>query len=274
MFEPGLLTWTTIWLAGSIFVLVRHWRPGAGVGLLLGYVLSFAALHGFPALVYLLPWYSSPTADLTIMGLRESAIAMTGLVIGAELAARFGRRSIRHRQPEARQPVDAALVNSYLAVGILLYAVVAPIASWIPTIGTLVSMGATLAVVGLALKHWNAVADGRQGRAAVWLFLTALFPIVTVIGQGFLGYGYVALLSVIVFAASWTRTRLRHVLAGILTAYLGLSVYVTYMRDRAEIRDVVWSAATLEKRASRLWATATEPEWFNPSALRISSWEC
>ena len=83
-------------------------------------------------------------------------------------------------------------------------------------------------------------------------------------GQGFLGFGFVASLTVVVFAASWTRTRLVHVAAGILVGYLGLSVYVTYMRDRAEIREVVWGAESYERRLERLWDTVSRPEWFNP----------
>jgi hypothetical protein len=42
-------------------------------------------------------------------------------------------------------------------------------------------------------------------------------------------------------------------------------VYVTYMRDRTAIREVVWSADTIEKRVGRLWDTVTAGEWFDLS---------
>jgi hypothetical protein len=232
---------------------------------MISYVMSFATLNLFPAKIYLLPWYSSPNRDLTALGLRESALAMVALTVGAEIVLRR-RRGARVVDPPQRPAlVDSALVNFYLVTGLLMYAVVAPQASWIPTIGTVVSMGSTLVVVGLVLKFWNASRSGRRRAAAAWLTASALFPLVTVMGQGFLGYGFAASLSVFVFAASWSRTRLVHVAAGLLVAYLGMSIYVTYMRDRADIRDVVWGAATYEKRGARLWATATQPEWFNPA---------
>jgi hypothetical protein len=260
----NLLPWALVWLSGAIVLLARHWRPGAGVGLLLAYVLSFAALHFLPSLVYLLPWYGGPAGELTTAGLRESAIAMVGLTLGAELALRLrrDRRLVPAARPAPR-PVDPAMANSYLVVGLLLYIVVAPYASWIPTIGTLVSMGATLAVAGLGLKYWNARTAGDRRWAAIWLLAAGLFPIMTVLGQGFLGFGFAASLCVVVFAVSWSRLRWLQVCAGFLVGYLGLSVYVTYMRDRTEIRDVVWSAGTLERRVERLLHTASRPEWFN-----------
>ena len=52
--DDGLLTWVLLWLAAATVVLLRHWRRGAGVGLLLAYVLSFGALHWLAATVYLL----------------------------------------------------------------------------------------------------------------------------------------------------------------------------------------------------------------------------
>lgn len=260
MSDDGLLTWVLLWLAAATVVLLRHWRRGAGVGLLLAYVLSFGALHWLAATVYLLPWYTPPSADLTMEGLRLSAIGMVALAVGAEIASRWRRRP----STAALVPAGPGIATLYLVVGILMYGVIGPAASWIPTVSTLVSVGSTLAVVGLVLKYWNASIAGERGRAAGWLLVSAVFPFVTVVGQGFLGFGFVASMTVIVFAASWTRTRLMHVAAGLIVGYLGLSVYVTYMRDRADIREVVWGAESYERRLDRLWDTVSRPEWFNP----------
>ena len=61
----------------------------------------------------------------------------------------------------------------------------------------------------------------------------------TVFGQGFLGYGFAGMLTVFAFVASFYRPRWRILVLGVLLGYLGLSVYVTYMRDRR--RFVRWS---------------------------------
>ena len=146
--DSGLLTWILLWLAGAAVVLTRHWRRGAGVGLLLAYILSFGALHWLSATVYLLPWYSTPSVDLTIEGLKQSAIGMIALAAGAEVAGRWRRRDVS----DAPQPAEPGIATLYLVAGVLMYAVIGPAASWIPTINTLVGIGSTLTVVGLALK--------------------------------------------------------------------------------------------------------------------------
>jgi hypothetical protein len=53
------------------------------------------------------------------------------------------------------------------------------------------------------------------------------------------------------------------VAAGTLVAFLGLSIYVTYMRDRRDIREVVWGGESLASRIGRLTETFTEMEWFD-----------
>jgi hypothetical protein len=268
MVDGALLTWVLVWVAGAAVVLVRHWRPGTGVGLVIAYVLSFAALHWFAPLVFLLPWYWTRALSVTTEGLRMSAIGMVAFAAGAELTA-FVLRNRAAMKPAAGRPlgVEPQVVNLYLISGVLMYAVVGPIAGDIPTVSTLVSTGSTLTVVALALKYWNASTLGDRRSAARWLILTAAFPVVTVLVQGFLGYGFVAMLSVFAFVASQYRLRLRHVAAGLVMTYLGLSVYVTYMRDRVEIRDVVWSDASFEQRTNRLATTIVNAEWFNPYDL-------
>src|SRR5207249_1516081 len=46
---------------------------------------------------------------------------------------------------------------------------------------------------------------------------------------------------------------------------IGLSVFVTYMRDRGEIRDTVWGGKSMQVRVSQLQKTASAFEWFDIS---------
>jgi hypothetical protein len=48
-------------------------------------------------------------------------------------------------------------------------------------------------------------------------------------------------------------------------AYLGFSFYVTYMRDRGELRASVWGGQSVVDRVARLSRTLTGIEWFNPA---------
>jgi hypothetical protein len=88
-----------------------------------------------------------------------------------------------------------------------------------------------------------------------------------VVTQGFLGYGFVAMLIVASFAASMQRSRTKAAFAGMLLLYAGLSVYVTYMRDRSEIREVVWGGERVEARVDQLQSTLINMEWFDPMQI-------
>src|SRR5207245_1669091 len=93
-----------------------------------------------------------------------------------------------------------------------------------------------------------------------WALVAASLPFLTVVTQGYIGYGTVAALSVFAFITSFYRPRWKLVIIGLLVAYLGLSLYVTYMRDRQDIRDVVWGGQSYRARAQRVYGTLTAPE--------------
>ena len=85
----------------------------------------------------------------------------------------------------------------------------------------------------------------------MWGGIVLLLPFITIVSQGFIGYGAMAALTVITFIVSFTRVSLRITCVAILIVYVGLSFYVSYMRDRTEIRKVVWGGEPLEDRVTR-----------------------
>jgi hypothetical protein len=264
--DDGLLLWLSVWLVAAIAVVVRHGRSGRGAGLLLAYVASFAALHWLAPAMYLLPWYWNRAYEFTVDGLRQSALAMVAFAVGAEIVVAIGGlRRPAEPLPAVSRGALSRLTTIYIVTGVVMYALIARLLAGVPTMETLVSIGSTLAVVGIALKVRNAISHRHLVAAAGWLAASAVFPVITVLGQGFLGFGFVATLLVVTFIAAQYRVRLVHVVAAALVGYLTLSVYVTYMRDRSAIREVVWSADTIERRVGRLWDTVTAGEWFDPS---------
>ena len=265
MAEPALQFWVIAWIVAAALVLARHWRYGTGVGLVLCYILSFAVLHWVAAALYLLPWNRLPGIDLTYEGLKQSTIGMVAFAVGAELAGALSRRRLEtvHLGDPVRGVPDR-VVNVYLLTGVVLYTVVTPLASTIPTVSALVASGSALSIVALVLKCWNASRLEQPRTLALWLAGASLLPLLTVVTQGFLGFGFVAMLTVFAFVASLNRPRIRHFVAAGLLAYLGLSIYITYMRDRRDIRDVVWTGAALANRVNQITLTIADAEWFDP----------
>jgi hypothetical protein len=265
MAERDMQFWVIAWLVVAGIILARHWRYGTGVGLVLCYILSFAVLHWVAAALFLLPWNRLAGLDLTYEGLRQSTIGMIAFAVGAELAGAIARRRLAPvRLGGPVRGVPDRVVNVYLITGIFLYALVAPFASTIPTISALVASGSALSIVALVMKCWNASRQEQRRTLALWLAIASLLPLLTVVTQGFLGFGFVAMLTVFAFVASLNRPRIRHVIAAGLLAYLGLSIYITYMRDRRDIRDVVWTGAALGNRVNQIKLTLADAEWFDP----------
>ena len=262
--EINVGNWVIALTAVAGLTIYRHWRGGFGVGLVLTYVFSFAVLHWLVPALHLLPWVTLDGGTHTAEGLRQSTIALAGFLVGVELMRFVTGKEVNEWVLE--DPATAAsgsrMVTIYLAAGVFLYMLV-PIAGRLPSISALVSTGPTLAAVGVSLKCWHACASGHRGRMWLWLALTISFPLVTVLAQGFLGYGFLAALTVLAFVASLHRLSLVTVVAGVLMIYTGLSIYVTYMRDRGYIREVVWGGETMDRRLAQLQQTFQEAEWFD-----------
>ena len=160
----------------------------------------------------------------------------------------------------------------YVGVGLVCFLVLLPVASRIPSASALVSQGWNLVVAGLALGCWCAWTGARWRSVSFgwWLTATLCLPLLTILTQGFLGYGTVAAIAVLCFVASFYRPRWRVFAASLLLLFVGLSLYVTYMRDRTGIREVVWGGAPVAERVNTLYATISTLEWFdlhNPDHL-------
>ena len=263
--ESSVTVWAITSAIAGAFVIYRHWRRDRSVGLLLTYVLSFAALHWLASALRMLPWFVPRNGDLTLEGLQQSTYALIAFAIGTELAHHRPTRRAADEDPEW-SPKSARLVRMYLVAGIGVYTLFL-MAGRLPFVAAIVSTGSTLVAVSVALMIWVASTQRRVINAWLWVAVTCLFPLVTVVTQGFLGYGFVAMLIVASFAASMQRSRAKAALAGMLLLYAGLSVYVTYMRDRSEIREVVWGGERVEARVDQLQSTLINMEWFDPMQI-------
>jgi hypothetical protein len=258
-----LQRWVLVWLAAAIWVVVRRWRAGRTAGLVLGYVVCFGAIDWFGAALCLLPWSPSAGLRFVVDGTRLSAFGMVAFAVGTEIAAFLFARRSNEPEVDLGVTVDNRLVNLYLAVGLFLQGVMAPLARNIPSVNALVGAGSSLAVLAVALKCWNAWQENRPRDVWPWLIASCCFPIFTVLTQGFLGYGLNAMLMIVAFVAAFHGPRLRVVIGAAVLAYLGLTVYVNYMRDRADIRTSVWGGASMGDRLSTVRESAASAEWFD-----------
>jgi hypothetical protein len=229
------------------------------------YVLNLGLIHWPGAVVYLLPWYWGGDAEnveagflVTVYGIM--AFALGSIILGPLITHVFAfpRSTGPSRVPETLLP------RMYMFVGLACYTLLLTVAGGVPTVTALLATGWHLVVVGLGLACWAAWRGGRRPFFAAWLIVVGTLPLFTLVSQGFLSYGLSALIATLALIVTFTRPKPAWLLVGLIATYLGLSFYVTYMRDRAPIRDVVWTGAPVEDRVAQLALTLSDPEWFDP----------
>ena len=249
----------------GLVAMVRWRRNTPSTGLTLAYLLNLSLIHWVGAAIYLLPAFQIRDPRLTEMGFEQSlygvvAFAVGGLFITPILA----NKGILPRS-KGTHAADPRLPKAYIACGVLFYVLSATFLGHLPTATAIVSSGQQLVVAGLALCCWKAWRENKVRRLIGWLMLALLMPLTTLVTAGMLGYGAVALLTLLVFVSGFVRSPFKVALVGFPLIYFGLSVFVSYMRDRTEIRATVWGGQSFSDRIDRLGETVASFEWFDPA---------
>src|SRR5262249_38701692 len=112
----------------------------------------------------------------------------------------------------------------------------------------------------VCVAAWNAYLQGSYLKLIGWMLAVSVLPFLTIITLGFVGFGAAAALLVFTFVASFYRPRWQALLGLTLLIVLGLSLFVTYFRDRAGIRRTVWGGAAYSDRIETLTSTLSNFE--------------
>ena len=260
-----LLIWPLV--TGILFVW-RARRSDPGVGLLFAYVGSLWLTHWVAAATYVSGNYRARLNDdaLVFLGLRESTYSLVGFAVGSLLLTPLVSGFRRHRAAtRARFQPSPQLPSLYLLIGALAYVSIAVVSVRIPTAGALLAVGQQLLVVGVCLLLWRAWHDRRGPLVAFLLGLTLLLPFVTILVQGFIGYGAAAAVVIVAFTAKFFRPRWLLILLATVVFYAAMSLLVSYLRDRGDIRAVVWGGGAFSQRSTVVLSTLRNFEWLDIS---------
>lgn len=245
------MTWSVtliLWFVVLVLLLRQLWSGKAPLaGLLLCYWLNLASHHLVTEILCLLHVNQSEYRWATDIGFPITGYAMLGLLIGGwglpYLFFRLPAIQVAPRTISTVSPTpDLAAAALAIPFGFLIFMFGRLIP--IPSINAATFGGNMLAAAGFA---WLIVMYYRSGRvvAAGWVMALAMMaPICTMLLQGFLGYGMMTLMVIVavIMAAIRLRRRtiIRLVIVGLLVIYLMLSLLVTYMAGRVDIRESVW----------------------------------
>jgi hypothetical protein len=257
-----LLIWMGVM---ALLALVRGHKARPSVGLTLAYLLNLSLNHWIGAAIYVLPAYQNHDSRLTELGFEQTVYGVAAFAFGALVFTPLLANRVFLRGSTQDPQSDHRLPKSYIAAGVVFYLLSSTFIGSLPSATAIVSTGQQLVVAGLCLCCWKAWQEGNRRKLAAWLGAAILMPLVTVTTQGFLGYGVVAVMIVLIFVSNFVRSPLKIALVATPALYLGMSVFVNYMRDRSEIRASVWGGDSFSQRIDRLGHTVANFEWFDPA---------
>jgi hypothetical protein len=248
----------------ALIVLLRLRAYPAGTGLVAAYVANFAMNHWLGAAIYLTPNYSRQDPNVIALGFQQATFGIAAFGVGSVLLAPRLVGLLPRPQGAEQTPLGAQPALRIICYALLSFLVFLPLARKVPTLTSLFGEGLSLLVLGLGLACWNAWQTRRTRAFAFWLLATLGLPFVTIVTQGFLGYGSVAALAILAFVATFVRPRWVTALAAVAMCYLGLSLFVTYMRDRPELR-AAQATQSVPDRIQRTYQTVTTFEFVDLS---------
>ncbi len=251
------------WIPAIALVLFTQWhRAGGGCGLTLAYVANLAIIHWAGATIYLFS-DDLPEPATTAQGFVVATVGVWAFAIGGWLATSALPRQIL--DIDLTKPLPSGkMIRTYVGVGVMSFTLLRSLES-VPTVTSLVAAGQQFIIPALCLGCWKAWQQKNMKQLSAWLVTLVLLPFFTIMVLGFIGYGALAALTVVIFISTFLRPRRYIICAGILLAYVSLSVWVTYSRDRVEIRNRVWGEDSATSRVQQLASTFSNFEWLDPS---------
>jgi len=183
---------------------------------------------------------------------------VTGFAAGRFLLAPMATKHLPVSEARTAAP---GLAKWSLALGVLLYGFLRTLLSNVPSFGAVASCGGALFIAGLCLFAWEGLRLRQPMKLALVLLSLVFLPFFTIVSAGFLGYGAAATCVVVSFLSCQVRSRISALFFLSITIYLGFCTFMTYMRDRADIRDEMWDEdSTFAQRVDRLKTTFTDFE--------------
>lgn len=266
LFFTTFLT-TNLWLLLLLVLVWRAWffsKSVAGLGLCQWF--SMAINHFFGELfISRNENYISIDRNASVIGYQISAWCIVGLfgafftVLYSDFKSANSKVIININKPTAKSGLFA------IVFGLICYFILSGILSFIPSSRSILSAGLAFSAGGLAW-FYLAVFKTRGSTAGLAIAsLMFIFPILTVVLNGFMGYGIQAILGVAGVVMATYKPRSVLLFLGPILLYLGFSLYPSYMASRTNIREKVWGEAELGSRFETTFSTISDNwQWFNP----------
>ncbi len=225
-------------------------RRSAGLGC--SYMFQLVMFYAIGASLRELPWCELHNRTVVLEGFAISAYGALALAVGWCLRPML----IRAPMPRSVQQ-NPQIARLYLVAGLVCFFILKPTIGRLPTLSALAQCGTQLILASICLGAFIAWKQKRDRWKSLfkWVLPAMLLPVLTMLSQGFLGYGIISLSVVAIFCGTFIRPRWILVVAFVLAAYCGISFFIAYMATRSQLRAAVWGGSGYTERVSRLMKT-------------------
>jgi energy-coupling factor transporter transmembrane protein EcfT len=261
-----MLNLLLIWLAVCIGMMsLGSKRYSAGMPL--AYFLGLSLIHVPGAMVYLDAVGWDPMAIRTRVGFEQTVVGMVAFLIGVVVARQTAFAWRSGLQPcIAPAPKDLAawdrLALFYISGGLSWFVLNA--FGGIATLSAVIASLSLLLMAGPCLRLW--VARESRNRRKFWftIALLPLLPLITMLNNGFVGFGTYWVLAIGSFVFAQSKRRLVLVMFAPAVLFVGISLWVNYMGAREDIRKLVWvQQADVGDRVERFVRIFDTFEWLD-----------
>lgn len=272
MSKANLRELVALWFVLLGVLYMMQFRSKRASGIPLAFAMQLSLIHLTGAMAYGMDFYTPRAAVLsqmgyqlkyTFLGFWVSVIGLAAFVVGVGLNYVLFKPALppplAHRWPAITTKLPGTLL-----LGACLFFVLGPLLRRIPSMASVSVAGANLSVMAVVLFAYFSYNARETSRFIKWVAGTMAFPVVTVLFLGFAGYGIAAATNSWQFIIRFFRPRALGIFVLLLACYLGLSVYVNYMRERGGIRDAVWKGQNMSVRVEKTLRIFTNFEFFNP----------
>ena len=259
-----------LWLAVPVFLFLVHSRGGRLTGFVVySYLVGFIVLHWFGALGRASPWSPYFDSTSTVIGFRVATYALIAFTVGTFLAT--SRRRRRPAGATSRGPATLAelelVARTFLVLGSLCWLLSLTPFAQLPSASAILSAGRQCVLLGVCFLCWSAWQRRDRRRFALWLSASIAFPLVTIVTQGFIGYGISMMTIVLAFVAMFYRPRWALLAGLVVMLYGGLTLWVNYAASRDEVRQAVWGERGIDATLGVLAKVGLQVEPFDITSV-------
>lgn len=233
----------------------------ASSGLFATWQMSLGLISGVPLLVFSYPmgdgWMPPSLEGGGLIAVHAAAATLLGAGVAQAVLSR--RAPVRPPWPARLEEARYRLL-AIIGLAILVFLRFIP---RLPTLHAVITTAVWLIPLGLGVLI-RAKLEKQSGSVLMWAGVLLFMPLATTTLFGFMGYGASLVLLGLGIVAGTSRRRGLWSLATPLVFYAGLSLFVTYLGGRGEIRSAIDRGESLEDRFRRVGRLVTELEWFDP----------